>query len=165
MSEDRAGGLCAAHGCPLLGSLGRAGQWVCFCHANADSAVWQEITRVIRANEAIAASTLDIRRFRFSENWATAYRGIAKRLREADRADLLPSASSDGSPHRENPSAIVTQWLTRLERELLQAVANIKPNDGPMYGFATIPTAPVPTPTRAIEHVPRYYRDSEGGEQ
>lgn len=162
--EDRAGGLCAAFACPLFGSLGRAGQWVCFCHANADSAVWQEVTRIIRENEPIAASALDIRRFRFSDDWPSAYRGIAKRLREARRADLLPSAASDGTPHREASAPILTQWLMRLERELLRACEHVKPQHAPQYGLVPVPTAPVPTPKRAIDHVPRYYRDNEGGE-
>lgn len=158
--EQRPGGLCSAYACPLFGSQGRAGQWVCYCHANADSAVWQEVTRLIRENEPIAASTLDIRRFRFTDDWPSAYRGIAKRLRDAGRADLLPSAQADGSPYREH-ATIVTQWLTRLERELLRAVENVKPQQAPMYGLVPVPTAPVPMPSRAVDHVPRHYRDNE----
>lgn len=163
--EERPGGLCAAYACPLFGSIGRAGQWVCFCHANADSAVWQEVTRLIRENEPIAASALDIRRFRFTDDWPNAYRGIAKRLRDANRADMLPSANADGSPHHEHSAVIVTQWLTRLERELLRAVEHVKPAHAPQYGLVPVPTAPVPTPARAIDKVPRYYRDNERGEQ
>lgn len=156
-------GLCEAYGCPLFGSLGRGGAWVCFCHANADSEVWQEVTRIIRENEAIAASTLDIRRFRFSDDWPQAYRGIAKRLREADRADLLPNANADGTPHRGN-ATILVQWLARLERELVQACEHVKPQHAPRYGLVPVPSVPVPVPTRAIDNVPRHYRDNEAGD-
>jgi hypothetical protein len=160
-NPERPQGLCDAFACPLFGSVGRAGAWVCLCHANADSAVWQEITRLVRENEAIAASTLDIRRFQHSEDWPSVYRAIVRRLREAGRDDLLPTAEKDGSPYRtERP--IVGQWLMRLELELVRICEAVKPKHTPSYGIpATVPTAPVPTPARAIEHVPRYYRDNE----
>ena len=160
--EDRPGGLCSAFDCPLFGSLGRGGQWVCFCHLNADSAVWAEVTRLVRENEPIAASTLDIRRFYQSDEWPSAYRGIVKRLRDAGREDLLPSPEKDASPYRPG-KVIVRQWLARLERELERICESVKPRHTPMYGMTPVPmpTAPVPMPTRAIEHVPRYYRDNE----
>lgn len=137
-------GMCAAFGCPLLGSLGRAGEWMCACHYDADSANFQAITRAIRDREPVAASALDIRRFHVADDWPKAYRGVQARLLAAGRSDLL-RRSDEG----------VGGWLARLEGELIGAVREMDhvPR-GPRYGTPLVPTATITGPTHASGYMP-----------
>lgn len=110
-------GKCAAFGCPLPGSLGSGGEWVCFCHHGASSAGWQNVTRTIREHKAIAESVVDARRWLGTSQWQSAYRTIRHRLIEANHRDLLPG-EVDASPHRPG-HPVAVHWLMRLEMHLL----------------------------------------------
>ncbi|WP_434107672.1 hypothetical protein [Paraburkholderia caffeinilytica] len=113
-------GLCVCPGCPLLGTLGRGGEWVCFCHFDADWGARDFVTAVIRRHFAVYRAVLDVRRGFVSERWPQAYREAQQRLIESGYADLLPDAR-DVSPYRPG-HPIVQQWLARLERFLRDAV-------------------------------------------
>jgi hypothetical protein len=117
--RDPRRGLCAVRGCPLLGTLGRAGVWWCFCHFD-ESGDADVVTQTIREHRAVYLAVLDVRGKFGTRDWPRAYRAMQERLLEADRVDLLPSAL-DASPYRLG-RVIVQQWLDSLERTLLDAV-------------------------------------------
>lgn len=144
--QGQAWGICAAFGCPLLGSIGSEGRWFCFCHVNKPSTFNDSITRELRERQMhIVDSTLDIRRH-YSSFFGddAAYRAIQARLIGAGRKDLLMSAD-------ERQNGGVRAWLMRLERELVEAVAEI----GVQKRMpATVATAPVIGPTHAMNFTP-----------
>lgn len=148
--EGRPWGLCAAYGCPLLGSVGSDGRWYCFCHAGRPSAVNDAISQKLRSDELapIVRSTLDIR-FNSSSFYGKddAYRMIQQRLIRMGRRDLL-LGEADCSPHRPG-KPIVRMWLQRLERILMDATKDI---GEPERISSTVQTAPVIGPTHAMEH-------------
>lgn len=149
--QSRAG-MCAAYGCPLFGTVGSDGRWYCFCHVNKPSALNDSITRVLREEQMhVVDSTLDIRHHLgsfFGED--AAYRAIQKRLIEGGRKDLLMSPL-------EKQTGGCRAWLLRLERTLIDAVADV----GEQKRLpTTVPTAPVIGPT----HASTYHPYAETGE-
>lgn len=148
MSEElgQPWGMCAAFGCPLLGSLGSEGRWYCFCHVNKPSNFNDSITRELRENQShIVESTLAIRKHHSSfYGEDAAYRGIQQRLIGAGRKDLLMSAD-------ERQNGGVRAWLMRLERVLVESVADI----GVQKRIeATVQTAAVPVPAPVEDFFP-----------
>lgn len=151
ISEGRPWGMCAAYGCPLLGSLGSDGRWYCFCHVNKPSSVNDAITQELRGDELapIVKSTLDIRKHHSSFYDAPdAYRMIQERLIRAGRSDLLLSDEIDTSSHSPG-KPIVKMWLMRLERALIDATKDL----GQTKRIpTTVATAKVIGPTHAMQH-------------
>lgn len=144
-------GMCAAYGCPLFGTVGSESRWYCFCHVNKPSNFNDAITRELRERQMhIVDSTLDLRRHACSfYGEDAAYRAIQQRLISADRRDLLMSA-------HEKQNGGVRAWLLRLERTLIDSVADI----GIQQRIpTTVPTAPVIGPTHASDFLP--YADDE----
>jgi hypothetical protein len=138
-------GMCAAYGCPLFATVAPDGKWVCFCHAGRNATTNDPVTAVLNANAHIVNAVVDIRRFGYTDEWATVKRGIAKALREANRTDLLPGPADCVNGNQ--PEMRV--WLRRLERELITLTSGI----GEQRTFAsTIPTAPIIGPTHVMQH-------------
>lgn len=160
MSETngQAWGMCAAFGCPLLGTLGSDGAWYCFCHVGKPSVFNDAITRELRDNQSeIVDVTLDIRRnFSSFYDAPEAYRAIQNRLIAAERKDLLLGANgNDCSIHRPG-KPIVKMWLQRLEAVLIEVTSEI----GQQRRIAaTVPTAKIIGPTHASNFHP--YADGE----
>ncbi|WP_277187646.1 hypothetical protein [Caballeronia sp. BR00000012568055] len=111
--------LCGVPGCPLVGTIGRAGQWWCYCHFDADTSANDAITRVIRKHRAVYLATVDVRASIGTDGWPRMYRTVQERLLDAQCADLMP-CELDASPYRPG-RPIVSQWLARLERYLHDA--------------------------------------------
>lgn len=148
MSEanGQAWGMCAAFGCPLLGTLGSEGRWYCFCHVSKPSTFNDAITRELREKQMhVVESTLELRRHACSFHDAPgAYRTIQARLTGAGRQDLLMSQA-------EKQNGGVRAWLLRLERALIDATAGFgEQKPIPL----TTPTAPVIGPTHASNFHP-----------
>ena len=140
-------GMCEAYGCPLFATVAPGGKWVCFVHANCRGNN-DAVTSVLKANMPIVNAIIDMRRFCFTGEWDTVKRGIAKALREFDRADLLPGAQDATN---ENGQPEPRRWLMRIERELLTLTHDI----GVQASFpTTTPTAHVPVPTHAATFHP-----------
>jgi hypothetical protein len=140
MTDEQRPGMCAAYGCPLFGTVGSDGRWFCFCHVNKPNPINDSITRVLREEQMhIVEATLSIRRnFGSFHVDPDAYRALRRSLIEADRKDLLLGAREP-----------VRAWLLRLERHLIDSVADI----GEQKRLpTTVPTAPVIGPTHATEH-------------
>ncbi|WP_175770550.1 hypothetical protein [Burkholderia anthina] len=140
-------GMCEAYGCPLFATVAPGGKWVCFVHANCRGAN-DAVTSVLKAHMPIVHAILDTRRFCFTSEWDTAKKGIARALREFERADLLPgpqdATSESGQPEPR-------KWLMRIERELLALTADV----GVQASFpTTVPSVPIPVPTRAASFHP-----------
>jgi hypothetical protein len=112
--------LCSVRGCPLVGTMGRAGQWWCCCHFDTDASANDTVTRGIRRHRAVYLATLDVRAAIGTDAWPRAYRTAQDRLLEAGHTDLLP-CELDASPYRPGRPT-VQQWLARLERFLLDSV-------------------------------------------
>jgi hypothetical protein len=149
MSENASEwGMCAAHGCPLFGTLGGA-PWYCFCHHGRPNGANDAITMHLRGElSPIVEATLSIRRcFGSFRDHPDVYRSIQKALINADRRDLL-LGEADCSPHRPG-KPIVKQWLARLERELIKATEGYGRQQG-LSGI--VPTAPIIGPTHAMTH-------------
>jgi hypothetical protein len=144
--EGRPWGLCAAYGCPLLGSIGSDGRWYCFCHVHKPSTLNDAISQELRGElMPIVQSTLDIRAHHSSFHDApNAYRMIQERLTRAGRKDLL-LGNADCSPHRPG-QPMVKAWLMRLERVLIDATNEL---GKPKPLATTVPTKPVIGPTHA----------------
>ncbi|MDR6384954.1 hypothetical protein [Paraburkholderia caribensis] len=119
-APDERWGQCSSRACPLLGTVGRGGQWWCFCHFEADAGEADTVTRIVRSHRAIYTATLDVRAHVGADDWPRVYRSVQQRLLDAGHADLLP-CELDASPYRPG-RPIVQQWLARLERFLLDAV-------------------------------------------
>jgi hypothetical protein len=154
MMNDQPGqpwGMCAAFGCPLLGTLDSEGQWYCFCHAHRPSSANDAITAKLRGHLApVVESTLDIRRCGASFHGAPdMYRAIQKRLIAAGRRDLLLGANgADRSTDRVEP--IVKQWLGRLEGALIAVCAEL---GSARRATATVQTASLEGPTHVTEFI------------
>ncbi|MBR8147053.1 hypothetical protein [Burkholderia vietnamiensis] len=162
MSESgQAWGMCAAYGCPLLGTMG-GDKWYCFCHANRPNGSNDDITNVLRSDAAwaIVQATLDIRRhFGSFVDAPDAYRRIQQRLIEADRRDLL-LGKADESPNKPG-KPIVRTWLARLESELVKLTASAGRQQGPS---GIVKTGTVIGPTHIGGYMPdTEHRDEESG--
>lgn len=143
--DGTAWGMCAAHGCPLLGTL-CSDRWYCFCHINRPASVNDAITIALNRNRAIVDTTLDIRRMRYSADWPTVRASISRRLKAANREDLLPRGTDMN----------IVAWLMRLERELILITSGIGEQQRTP---TTVPTAKVVGPTHATDYLP--YADNE----
>jgi hypothetical protein len=142
MSDQSAWGMCAAFGCPLLGSVGGDGKWYCFCHAGRPSQVNDSITHCLRNDEAaVVELTLAIRRDSVRDGQpeltAQAQRALQ---RHPDAAELRFDRHRDIGARA---------WLQRLERYLIGATSEFGKQQG-LSGL--VPTAPVIGPTHALTH-------------
>lgn len=110
---ERPGHLCAAYGCPLLGSMSAsiqgASEWWCFTHFGKDVGAYQRITAELRRLDWLANAITDVRNRDVNPNYPAAFQRIEHDLVLAQRSDLLWT-----SPETD------MQWMVRLERELEQ---------------------------------------------
>lgn len=60
-ADGTAWGICAAYGCPLLGTVGNGGKWFCFCHSHANHALNDAITAEINRNRPLVDEILLLR--------------------------------------------------------------------------------------------------------
>lgn len=104
---------CAAHGCPLLGTMtastGGASEWWCFIHHGADVGRYQALTAEINRRPWLAAAVRDIRSaMRCTKaEWATKFAFVQHELALNQRSDL-----------QWNGSERVPVWGVRLETEI-----------------------------------------------
>ena len=129
-------GMCAAYGCPLVGSMGSAGQWWCFCHYEQPSGSNSAITMGLRAHGVLCRLSIALRG-RDEEAIALCRRELKGHPHGAELAfDRERDANAYG-------------WLLRIERFLIEQAANV----GRAARFdPMIETAPVIGPTHAMSH-------------
>jgi hypothetical protein len=126
---ERATHLCAAYGCPLLGTSSSSTQgtseWWCFAHFGANVGGFQTITSIIREVEWLSQAIVDVRTMRPGTHESRAAMARIKHdLELAGRHDLLLQ------DHERRP-----QWLVRLETEmraLISAVIQPPPRQSPI---------------------------------
>jgi len=148
MSDDlNRAGMCAAFGCPLLGSLSSStlgdGKWACFCHFGKQVGTNDAITARLNSDalRPIVNATIDIRRFAGTDEWEVVHKGIRGAFKRIGRNGLL-STKDDYS---------VRGWLLRLEAALIHATRDA----GLQERLAmTPPPAPVVGPTHAASYHP-----------
>lgn len=136
-ASDATWGMCEAHGCKLLGTVGQGGKWFCFCHGTGSHARHDAITVVLNRHEFLVNATLDVRRYYGTADWEQVYRSVQKLLAENGRPDLLFSQADRGS---------VRRWLARLESTLLGLVTDTGKQQ------RIVPTGTVVGPTSAPVH-------------
>lgn len=133
---ERPSHLCAAYGCPLLGTSSASTQgtseWWCFAHFGANVGSFQTITNVIREAEWLSQAIVDVRTMRPGTHESRAAMARIKHdLELQGRHDLLFQAH--GHDHERRP-----QWLVRLETELRAVIsAAVQP---PPRQSAIVPT-------------------------
>ncbi|MCP3709750.1 hypothetical protein M3I54_22665 [Paraburkholderia sp. CNPSo 3274] len=148
-------GKCFVSGCPIFGSLGRGSEWACFCHYRADSGDFSEITHLLLHElRPLGQSAVDIRMHYGRDSWADAFKRIQKRLREANRLDMLFNADGKDTPPSPpcppGMKPVVKMWLARIELEMETRCGEVgRPMELPGI---TPPTAPVIGPTHAMTH-------------
>jgi hypothetical protein len=141
-AQGTAWGMCEAFGCPLLGTMGGEGRWYCFCHVNRPSNFNDAITRVLREQEGpVVDLTLVIRRDSLSGKWSKEAAAAVVELRNHPKGEELKFQKGKDISSR--------SWLYRLERHLVEAVANIGVQQRIQ---ATVPSVPVIGPTHAMQH-------------
>jgi hypothetical protein len=105
--------LCAAYGCPLLGSMATstsgASEWWCFAHFGKDAGQLQRITSEVRQLEWLSQAITDIRsRHENRADWPAKYQRIDHDLMLQQRGDLRFSGSMNSRMDTE-------LWLVKLE--------------------------------------------------
>lgn len=104
--------LCAAYGCPLLGSMsestqGTNGEWWCFAHFKKDVGQYQGITAELRRLDWLTKAITDVRTRERNPDYGAAFQRLEHDFMLAQRKDLLWT-----QPETDE------QWMVRLEREL-----------------------------------------------
>lgn len=147
-------GKCFVSGCPLFGTVGRGADWACFCHQNAESRDFSEITNMLFRLREIGESTVDIRMCYGTLGWPSAFRRVQQRLTDFGRSDLLFNADGKDTPpdapDGRKMAPVVRMWLARLESALLTEAQKI--SHQARESFRAVPTAKVIGPTHAMQH-------------
>lgn len=141
MSDSQPWGICAAFGCPLLGTMGSDGDWYCFCHVGKPSVFNDAITRELRENQkAVVDLALAIRGDSLLGRNDQTGRALKALKTHALYGELRFNGKTDQSARA---------WLQRLERHLIEATADIGEQKRVP---STVPTKPVVGPTHAMTH-------------
>lgn len=114
MSDGKNPCYCAAHGCPMLGTMATsttgATEWWCYMHFGKDVGSIQALTVEINRREWLAKIVTDIRMTYGTEKWGDTFRVAQHELSMHQRNDL-----HFGKAEKETA---VWKWLRRLENEL-----------------------------------------------
>jgi hypothetical protein len=110
--------LCAAYGCPLLGSSASSttgtSEWWCSLHFGKDAGLMQQITGSMNRHRWLSDAITIIRvNARPKHNWTAHMSRVLHDLQGAGRDDL-----------RWNGIESAPAWITRLETALMQLVAS-----------------------------------------
>lgn len=108
-TADRPSYLCAAYGCPMLGTMSDGtggGDFMCHVHYRKPPGLWQTITVEVNRNEWLARAIRDLRARSHNPAWRQTYERITQDLAAAGRTDLAQGRSS------------IDGWMIRLEAEL-----------------------------------------------
>jgi hypothetical protein len=126
-TADRPPHLCAAYGCPLLGTMNASttggADWFCFAHFGRDFGQRDRVTRELRQLDWLSNAVVDIRRRHLNRSdWPAQYQRICHDLQAQGRDDLRFT----GSPHQRMDTE---RWVEKLEAELATQVrALVKPD-------------------------------------
>lgn len=119
-TAERPPHLCAAYGCPLLGTMNASTtggvDWFCFAHFGQDFGQRDRLTRELRQLDWLSSAVVDIRRRHLNRaDWPAQYQRICHDLQVNGRDDLQFA----GSVHQRSDTEA---WVVRLEAELLAQV-------------------------------------------
>lgn len=124
---DRPAHLCAAYGCPLIGSMcsstSGSTEWWCFAHFGATAGRFQMITNEMRRLQWLSMAVHDVR---FHDKPGTqasraAFATIERELTAHGRPDLLWIRPNEEQPLGEKR----WRWLERLEAALKTELADV----------------------------------------
>lgn len=115
---ERSPCMCAAYGCPLLGSASSSTtggtDWWCALHFGKDAGLIQQITSAMNRNRWLSDAITSIRtNARPKHDWRPQMARVQHDLQAAGREDL----QWDGAES-------ATKWVARLESALMQIVAS-----------------------------------------
>lgn len=109
-------GMCAAWGCPLLGSMSTStagtSSWWCFAHFGRDVGRFQRITSELHRLKWLISAISDVRLHDQHQDYNAAFERICHDFALAQRKDLVWTSPETAE-----------QWLIRLERELTLMLA------------------------------------------
>jgi hypothetical protein len=109
--EPRKGCMCAAYGCPLVGTMTPSTtgsqDWLCWLHFGRDATHWQAITVELNRVRFIADALTSLRSVYGTKHWPDAVRAARQALRENQRNDLTPA--------KDEPARM---WMGRIDHEL-----------------------------------------------
>lgn len=108
-TADRPSYLCAAYGCPMLGTMSSGtggGEFMCHVHYRRPASLLQSITVEVNFHQWLAHAIRDIRARSHNPDWRKTYERIQNDLAQSERTDLTHKRES------------VDQWMVRLEAEL-----------------------------------------------
>ncbi|UVS95668.1 hypothetical protein [Burkholderia glumae] len=88
---------CSVYGCPLLGSFGESGKWVCACHFRAAAARHNAITAVLNQHSGLAERAVFLRRsFAPAADILSAEAELIELTRETGTQTQIPTAGVTG---------------------------------------------------------------------
>lgn len=114
-TAKRPGHLCAAYGCPQLGTMSTStggGEWLCFAHHSKHVGHFQRITAELHRLKWLIAAIDDVRVRDRHPDYNAAFERITHDFTLAQRKDLVWTTPETAE-----------QWLARLERELKAMLA------------------------------------------
>jgi hypothetical protein len=101
-ADGTAWGMCAAYGCPLLGTVGDAGKWVCCCHFNIGGAANDAITAELHRQKPLVDRVLSLRATHAGYRAILAVESeLIELTREIGRQHSIPTACVVGPTHAE----------------------------------------------------------------
>lgn len=116
MSDAKPTCYCAAHGCPMLGTMSTStsggSDWWCYLHFGKDAVRLQALTVEIHRREWLAKIITDIRMTYGTQAWSATYKAAKHELAMQTRNDLQIAELET-----------VWNWMRRLESEL-EAMCN-----------------------------------------
>lgn len=115
---ERSPDLCAAYGCPLLGSASTSttggSEWWCALHFGKDAGLIQQITSTMNRHRWLSDAITTIRtNARPKHDWTAEMQRVLHDLQAAGRDDL-----------RWNRPESAPAWIARLETALMEIVAS-----------------------------------------
>ncbi|SNT33634.1 hypothetical protein SAMN06265795_12636 [Noviherbaspirillum humi] len=127
MINGRASCDCAAHGCPMLGSLTSSttgtSEWLCWFHFGKEPVQWQSITAQLREVGWLVDALRNIRMNYGTENWGPVYLGIKQELLRNGREDLTCKELET-----------VRMWSGRIEKAIADHVQVRPAQQKPLQG-------------------------------
>jgi len=125
------GGMCAAHGCPMIGSVSphsAGGGWVCYSHIAVTSANWQEVTK--RLNQAPEHVDIVTALRKALNGQAVELRQIIQRIEQTGQIELLPMAGENTRAWHKRVNKSLIDMATRGLQEIVVTESGVPARTG-----------------------------------
>ena len=125
------GGMCAAHGCPMIGSCSphSAGNgWVCYSHMAVTSANWQEVTKRLNQNPLHVDLVTALRRIVSGQ--AVEIRQIIDDIDQRGMTDLQPLDDESFFEYHKRVNKSLVDLATRGLQEIVVTQSGVPARTG-----------------------------------